>query len=77
MGKRTFFCCEHCARGYKNVIQEVLRRTGWDRLDSLELEGNYRGRKGVARNGDKSYVFSFRLGSEAEITEFREEDSKS
>jgi len=31
----------------------------------------------VARNGDKSYVFSFRLGSEAEITEFREEDSKS
>ncbi|MFQ5907602.1 MAG: TA0938 family protein [Thermoplasmata archaeon] len=63
-GHRMFFCCWVCARAFDNVVQEVKRRTGWEALDQIQIEGDYRGRQCAALRGAEAYRFRLRFDPE-------------
>ncbi|MEE9592576.1 MAG: TA0938 family protein [Thermoplasmata archaeon] len=63
-GQRMFFCCWVCARAFDNVVQEVKRRTGWEALDEIKIDGDYRGRTCAAIRGAESYRFRLRFDPE-------------
>lgn len=70
-GENTFFCCNICADAYENMLKRVKKETGWDKIDYLEISGNYSaGRTCYATNGDERFDFFFRH-EDGEITEFR------
>jgi hypothetical protein len=70
-GQRLFFCCDVCALEFKNMISEVKKRTGWNRIDELVINGNYyRGRNCIARHEGKEYKFYVKFGDEGEIQTF-------
>jgi hypothetical protein len=56
-GKRLFFCCDVCAKQYRNILDEAKKRRGWNSVDALEMKGNYRGRVCTVRRGSESYRF--------------------
>jgi len=66
-----FFCCEICAVQFKNMINEVKKRTGWPSIGEIKIMGDYRGREVTALRDDKSvYKFIIRFGSKGEIQKF-------
>ena len=70
-GQRMFFCCDVCAVQFKNMIDEVKKRTGWEAIDKIRIEGDYRGRDVTALRGDgSSYRFLVRFDSKGEIQKF-------
>lgn len=72
-GEELFFCCNYCYLGFKNIIDEVKRRTGWGRVDEIQLNGNYyTGRTCVAKYQGREYKFYVKFNDEAEIETFRE-----
>lgn len=72
-GDRLFFCCDLCAKGFINIINEVKRRTGWSRVDEIEIRGNYyTGRTCTARHNGREYRFYVQFNDEAEIVNFKE-----
>lgn len=75
-GQRMFFCCWICARAFDNMVQEVKRRTGWEAVDEVQIDGDYRGRDCTALRRDGAYRFRIRFNSETgEIVEFAERGS--
>ncbi len=72
-GQRMFFCCEICAAEFQNMIAEVKRRTGWEGLDEINIEGDQRGRNCIAISGSKRYPFFIRFNSDGQIQKFSEE----
>lgn len=71
-GQHMFFCCDICAVEFKNMINEVKKRTGWKTIDEINMTGNYRGRECVALYEGKTYGFSIRFDSKGGIDLFRE-----
>ncbi len=71
-GQRMFFCCDICAVEFKNMVNEVKKRTGWPTLDEIKMTGNYRGRECVALYEGKRYGFSIRFDSKGGIDAFSE-----
>ncbi|ABW01431.1 TA0938 family protein [Caldivirga maquilingensis] len=72
-GEKLFFCCDLCAKGFKNIINEIKRRTGWSRIDKLTMVGNYyKGRTGVAMHGNEQFKFYVKFNDDADITIFNE-----
>jgi len=81
-GQRMFFCCDICAIEFKNMVNEVKKRTGWKTLDEIKMTGNYRGRECMALYGGRrectalhhgnKYSFSIRFDSKGEIDAFSE-----
>ena len=71
-GQRTFFCCDICAIEFKNMINEVKKKTGWKTIDEIKMTGNYRGRECTALYGSKRYNFSIRFDSKGGIDAFSE-----
>lgn len=72
-GERLFFCCEYCAREFVNMVNEVKKRTGWDKIDELKINGNYyTGRTCVATRRGEEYRFYVKFGEEGEIELFKE-----
>jgi hypothetical protein len=69
-GKSHFFCCDFCANQYRNMANEVKRRTGWGRIDRFEMEGNYRGRICTAFNNAESYKFMISFTDKGEVRNF-------
>jgi hypothetical protein len=70
-GQRMFFCCEICAVQFKNMINEVKKRTGWESIGEIKIRGDYRGREVTAlRNDSSAYKFLIRFGSKGEIQKF-------
>ncbi len=63
-GQRMFFCCWVCARAFDHMVQEVKRRTGWEALDEVKTEGDYRGRECAAIRGAEAYRFRLRFDPE-------------
>lgn len=70
-GEKRFFCCDLCARQLKNLISSLLGATGWDRLDSLEIEGDRRGRVARASRGDSTAAYSFVFDDSAQVRRLR------
>jgi len=72
-GQRMFFCCDICAIEFKNMINEVKKRTGWKAIDEIKMTGSYRGRECVALFQGKRYGFSIRFDSKGGIDLFSEQ----
>ena len=60
-GQRMFFCCDVCAKEFIKMVGEVKRRTGWERIEEIQMEGNYRGRSCTAIQGANRYRFFIRF----------------
>ncbi|BFH73013.1 TA0938 family protein [Sulfurisphaera javensis] len=72
-GQRLFFCCDFCALEFKNMINEVKKRTCWERIDELTINGNYyTGRTCIAKHNEKEYKFYVKFNEEGEIGTFKE-----
>ncbi len=76
-GERFFFCCELCARQFRSIVQKVKEQTNWARVDSLEIEGDRRGRVCTARRGAAAYRCFVRFSPAGELTRFRELSTES
>ena len=66
-GEKTFFCCEICYIQFRGMIEEVKRRNSWNKVDSVHIDGDYRGRECVAASGKNSYGFFVTFKSTGEI----------
>jgi hypothetical protein len=71
-GQRMFFCCEICETEFRNMIQEVKRRTGWKTIDEIKLEGDQRERECTALASNRAYRFMIGFDSRGAIRNFRE-----
>ena len=72
-GERLFFCCDICAKEFKNMIKEVKVRTKWDKIDEIEIKGNfYTGRNCKVRSKGWVYSFYVRFTDEGDIEVFNE-----
>ena len=71
-GQRMFFCCEICEIEFRNMIEEVKRRTGWTTIDEIKLQGDQRERECTALAGGRSYRFAIGFNSQGAIRIFRE-----
>jgi len=70
-GQRMFFCCEICEVEFRNMIEEVKRRTGWKKIDEFKIEGDQRGRICTALSDAQSYNFFIRFNPRGAIETFR------
>lgn len=69
-GDNMFFCCSICADAFENMVKRVEQETGWKKIDSVNIEGNYSsGRNCVAVSGKKSVEYFFKH-EDGVITEF-------
>lgn len=72
-GQKLFFCCDICALEFKNMINEIKKRTGLSKINELVIKGNYyTGRTCTVKNENKEYKFYVKFGSKGEITTFKE-----
>ena len=56
-----FFCCNICADIFETMVNKVKEATGWDKIDYVELKGNYSsGRNCIAKNGNEEFKYYFR-----------------
>ena len=72
-GHRMFFCCDICALEFKNMVNEVKKRTGWKTIDEIKIVGNYRGRDCTASYQRKKFGFNIRFDSKGAIGLFTEQ----
>jgi len=73
-GKRLFFCCDVCAKQYRNIMIEAKKRTGWNSVDGLEMEGDYRGRVCRVSRGSDSFKFLVNFFENGDVRTFVELD---
>lgn len=71
-GKRLFFCCDVCAKQYRGITGEAKRRRGWSTVDTLEMQGDFRGRVCTARSGADSFRFLISFFDDGDIKAFVE-----
>ncbi len=71
-GQRMFFCCDICANEFRNMVEEVKRRTGWKSIDEIKMTGDYRGRTCTAQSHGSEYRFHVRFDSKGNLLTFLE-----
>jgi hypothetical protein len=69
-GQRIFFCCELCEVEFRNMLQEIKRRTGWVTIDEVQIVGDHRGRECTALSKNSAYSFFVRFNSKGGIETF-------
>ncbi len=73
--EKMLFCCNICADIFENMVNEVKKRTGWEKIDYIELHGNYSsGRNCTAFSNGKRFSYYFRTYSDGKIMEFKNID---
>ncbi len=75
-GQKMFFCCELCEIEFKNMIQEVKKRTGWKSIDEIQIAGGTRGRQCKALSNGKAYSYQIRFNPQGAIAAFQEQTEK-
>ncbi len=75
-GQRMFFCCQLCEVEFKNMLEEIKRRTGWKTIDEIKITGGTRGRECMAISTDNTYQFQVRFNSRGEVDNFSENSDK-
>ncbi len=69
-GENMFFCCSICADAFQNMIKEVKKETGWNKIDEIHIEGNFsKGRTCWASSNGERIEFFFKH-EDGVITEF-------
>ena len=70
-GDNMFFCCIICADIFETMANKVKESTGWEKIDYVELHGNYSaGRECEAGNGKESFRYYFRTYSNGKFITF-------
>lgn len=70
-GDNMFFCCNICADIFETMANKVKESTGWEKIDYVELSGNYSaGRECEAGNGKESFRYYFRTYSNGKFITF-------
>jgi putative zinc binding protein len=69
-GERLFFCCDLCVVQYRGLIHRIKQETGWDRIDSIEIAGDRRGRTCAVTSGESAAKFVFAFNPEGHILRF-------
>jgi hypothetical protein len=72
-----FFCCELCHVQFRGLIERIKRDTGWDRLDTLDVTGDRRGRTCAATSGSEVARFAFAFNSEGRLRRFGRQEARS
>lgn len=73
-GEELFFCCDICAKEFSNMIQEVKKRTGWGKVEEVNIRGNwYSGRHVIAKSGNQEFRFYITFDEDGNIRTFKEE----
>jgi len=70
-GENMFFCCSICADAFENMVNEVKKVTGWDRIDEIKIEGNYSAGRDCFASSGNEYVNYFFRHEDGRITEFK------
>jgi Ta0938 len=76
-GERLFFCCDLCVTQYRELIGRVRKATGWDRIESIEIAGDRRGRTAEVVAGTDRARFAFAFTAEGKLLHFRAVDPPS
>jgi YHS domain-containing protein len=71
-GQKMFFCCEICEVEFRNMIEEVKRRTGWKTIDEIRITGDQKGRECTALLGPQAFRYFIRFSSQGAIDTFRQ-----
>ena len=54
------------------MVKTVKKETGWNKIDYLELNGNYsKGRICMAKSGDKEFKYYYRTYGDGRLMEFK------
>ncbi|MCI4348170.1 MAG: TA0938 family protein [Thermoplasmata archaeon] len=69
-GERLFFCCNICLLQFQQLISRIKSETGWDRIDSVHIAGDRRGRTCLATRKDAAYECAFSSNAEGSLREF-------
>jgi len=72
-GQRMFFCCEICETEFRNMIDEVKRRTKWAGIDEIKTSGDPRLRRCTAIANSNTFSFVIGFDSEGKVRIFQEE----
>jgi hypothetical protein len=73
-GERMFFCCPTCVVQFRQLVGRIEKETGWPRIESLEINGDRRGRTCVARTGPETVRVRVMFNPEGEILRFEKLD---
>ncbi|WP_292319237.1 TA0938 family protein [Caldisphaera sp.] len=72
-GDNLFFCCDICAKAFKNIINEAKKRGKLNKIDYIDIKGNfYKGRTIEAKDSERSYKFYVKFSDEGDIIELKE-----
>ena len=71
-GQRMFFCCKICEVEFRNMIERIKQRTGWNQIDEVRIAGDHSGRECTAISKDSTYDFFIRFNSQGGIETFQE-----
>ena len=66
-GKKLFFCCVVCAKQYRAILAEAKKVTGWESVDVLEMQGDYRGRVCKVSKGADSRRFMISFFEDGDV----------
>ncbi len=71
-GEKMFFCCNICADILENMVKTVKKETGWNKIDYIELNGNYsKGRTCTAKSVNDEFKYYYRTYSDGKLMEFK------
>lgn len=73
-GERLFFCCDLCLVQYRELIDHIKHDSGWDRIDSLDIAGDRRGRTCDVGSGENHLRYRLAFNTEGRILRFQRED---
>ena len=71
-GEPVFFCCSTCVVQFRRLVDRIKEKTGWPRIDSLEISGDRRGRTCIARTGAETIRVQVAFNPEGELLQFEE-----
>ncbi|ARD84742.1 MULTISPECIES: TA0938 family protein [Ferroplasma] len=71
-GENMFFCCNICADILEGMVNKVKDETGWNKIDYLELHGNYSsGRTCTAKSGNEEFKYYYRTYGDGRVMEYK------
>jgi len=69
-GERMFFCCALCVLQFRALVDRIKSEMGWPRIDSLEIEGDRKGRTCTAETGGNSVRVRVAFNPEGRLLRF-------
>lgn len=72
-GQRMVFCCDTCATAFRNMVDAVKNKNGWETLDKIVIAGNNTtGRKCTATAGGSGFRYYIKFNNDGSILDFHQ-----